>query len=91
MKIPYILKINCTTFIYPHFDSPLFYFGKSINVIHDLGILNHKESSRYYGYFRKIFKLFIYKLKLISTCKIVAISNFTKKDLIQTFKLIKKN
>jgi glycosyltransferase involved in cell wall biosynthesis len=88
----FLNKYKLDVMHFTHFNAPIFYFKKNIITIHDL-ILFHFPTFRnstlnkvYY-----LFKLLIYRLVIkINTRKaqkIIAISDFTKKDLVKTLKI----
>jgi glycosyltransferase involved in cell wall biosynthesis len=75
-----------------HFNVPIFYRRKIIVTIHDLILFNFPTfRNSTLSKFHYLFKLLAYKLVIKSAVKrakkIIAISNFTKKDLIKIFKI----
>lgn len=93
---PFFLnKYNLDLMHFTHFNVPLLYWRKNIITIHDL-ILFHYPTFRNttLSKFYYLIKLLAYKIVINFTTwkaeKIIAISNFTKKDLIQSLKIPEK-
>lgn len=93
LTLPKILKKEKLDFIhFPHWNIPFFYFGKFIVTIHDL-ILYHyptKKASTL-GPFIYFLKNLAYKFILRCAIKkskfILTPSNFTKQDIVKTFRI----
>lgn len=95
INMPKILnKYNLDLVHFPHFNVPLFYHGKFIITIHDL-ILIHFPTIRgttlnplFYW-----MKFLAYRIVIRSAIKrakkIIAVSNFTKKDILGNYKIPK--
>ena len=91
VKFPKLLrKYNLDLVHFPHFNVPIFYFGKFVVTIHDL-ILIHFPTKRSSTlppilYWLKFlaYKIVI-KFAIIRAKKIIAVSNFTRDDLIKTY------
>ena len=93
-KFPRLLnRYDLDLMHFPHFNVPIFYFKKFVVTIHDL-ILIHFPTVRsstlspllYWG------KFFAYKMVIKSAVRrsnrIIAVSNFTKNDLLANYKAI---
>jgi glycosyltransferase involved in cell wall biosynthesis len=87
----FLYKHNLDLMHFGHFNVPIFYRKKIVVTIHDLILFNFptfKNSTLSKFYY--LFKLLAYKLVIKSAVKraekIIAISNFTKKDLVKVFK-----
>lgn len=93
---PFFLnKYNLDLMHFGHFNVPIFYRKKIVVTIHDLILFNFptfKNSTLNKAYY--LLKLLAYRLVIKSAVarakKIIAISNFTKKDLIKIFKIPSK-
>ncbi|MEK7598606.1 MAG: glycosyltransferase family 1 protein [Patescibacteria group bacterium] len=78
---------------FPHFNVPVFYFGKFIVTIHDL-ILIHFPTTRSstLGPFLFWIKFFAYKIVIKSAIfrsqRIIAVSEFTKNDILKNYPTI---
>lgn len=83
-------KYKCDILHFPHFNVPILYFGKFIITIHDLILIHYPtiRSSTLSPVFYW-FKFFVYKivikLAILRSEKIIAVSKFTKKDIIKTY------
>ncbi len=93
IKYPFLLKkYNLDLIHFPHFNVPILYGGKFIVTIHDL-ILFHYPTIKNSTLNRVIywFKLLAYhlniRLAVKRAFKIIAISEFTKQDIIKTLKV----
>jgi len=73
-------KYNLDLMHFTYFRIPIFYKKKFIITIHDL-ILSHVS------FFKKIAYKIILKLALKRAEKIIAISNYTKKDILKHYKI----
>jgi glycosyltransferase involved in cell wall biosynthesis len=90
---PFLLyKYKLDLVHFPHFNVPIFYFGKFVVTIHDLIITRFgtaKATTR--NLFTYKIKRFFYHLVISRTVyrakKILAVSNFTKKEIINFFKI----
>jgi len=94
IKLPRLLKrYNLDLVHFPHFNVPLFYRGKFIVTIHDL-ILLHFPTVRSSTLSPFIFwlKFLLYRIVIKSAIyrsrKIIAVSEFTKKDILENYKKI---
>jgi glycosyltransferase involved in cell wall biosynthesis len=81
---------------FPHFNVPVLYWKKFVVTIHDLTLIHFptvKNSTLNPLFYR--LKFFIYKLVIRSAIKkslaIIAISNFTKEDIINNYGILLKN
>jgi glycosyltransferase involved in cell wall biosynthesis len=90
---PFMLyKYKCDIVHFPHFNVPIFYFKKFIVTIHDLILLRYptKKSSTH-SFLLYWFKFWMYKIVITSAIikakKIIAVSEFTKRDLCLQYKL----
>jgi len=91
VKFPRLLrKYKLELVHFPHFNVPIFYFGRFIVTIHDL-ILIHFPTVRSstLGPIFYWFKFFIYKIVIKSavlrSSRIIAVSNFTKSDIQKVY------
>lgn len=89
-----LLKYHLDLVHFPHFNVPIFYPKKFIITIHDLIISRYPESRRKsttLPYFFYKLKLFGYKMVLKNAVKlakkIIAVSEFTKKEIIDLLKI----
>lgn len=94
IKFPKLLsKYKLDLVHFPHFNVPLFYFGKFIVTIHDL-ILIHFPTRRNstLGPILYAIKFLAYKIVIKSAIfrakKIIAVSQFTKRDILKVYKKI---
>lgn len=90
-KFPFLLrKYKLDLVHFPHFNVPIFYFGKFIVTIHDL-ILVHFPTTRSSTLSPLIYwiKFLAYKMVIKSALfrsnKIIAVSRFTKKDILKEY------
>jgi len=87
-----IYKQKLDLMYFPHFNIPIFYFKSYVITIHDL-ILKKFPTRRAsnLNYFLYLFKNFAYRLIILSAIKrakkIIAVSSYTKKDIIKYFKI----
>jgi len=93
LLFPVLLKkYNLDLVHFTHFNAPIFYSGKFIVTIHDL-IISHYPASRATTLNPIIYriKLFFYQLiiKIVAkrAKKIITVSEYTKKDIIQLLKI----
>lgn len=93
-KFPRLLnKYHLDLVHFPHFNVPLFYFGKFIVTIHDL-ILIHFPTRRgsTLGPILYWFKFMAYKIAIRSAIfrseKVIAVSKFTRNDILNVYKKI---
>jgi glycosyltransferase involved in cell wall biosynthesis len=91
VKFPRLLKKYKLDLVhFPHFNVPLFYFGKFIVTIHDL-ILIHFPTVRSstLGPVSYWIKFIVYKIVIKSAMlrsnRIIAVSNFTKSDIMKVY------
>ncbi|HRZ95612.1 MAG TPA: glycosyltransferase family 1 protein [Candidatus Moranbacteria bacterium] len=94
IRFPRLLKkYNLDLVHFPHFNVPIFYLGKFIVTIHDLILINFPtvKSSTLSPLLYWI-KFLVYKIVIKSAIarseKIIAVSNFTKKDILKNYKSI---
>lgn len=92
IKMPLLLKkYNLDLVHFPHFNVPIFYRKKFIVTIHDLILIHFptvKNTTRNrFVYWIKFlaYKLVIY-FAIKRARKIIAVSNFTKKDILSNYK-----
>jgi len=87
----FLKKYQLDLMHFSHFNVPILYNGRIIITIHDL-ILFHFPTfrnstlNRFYYYFKLLVYRVVITIAIKKAEKIIAISNFTKKDLIKTFK-----
>jgi glycosyltransferase involved in cell wall biosynthesis len=93
-KFPKLLKsYNLDLVHFPHFNVPLFYFGKFVVTIHDL-ILIHFPTVRSSTLSPALYwlKFIAYKIVISSAVRrsnrIVAVSKFTKNDILENYRSI---
>lgn len=89
---PLIKKYNLDLMHFPHFNAPLFYRGNFVVNIHDLTLHHYKtiraSTKSYLTYsIKNLFYKVTIKNSIRRALKIFAISEFTKKDVINTFKV----
>lgn len=91
IKFPKLLqKYKIDLMHFPHFNVPLFYFGKFIVTIHDL-ILLHFPTVRSSTLSPVLYwmKFLIYKIvigsAILRSNRIIAVSKFTKKDILENY------
>ncbi|OGI15487.1 MAG: hypothetical protein A2Z52_00765 [Candidatus Moranbacteria bacterium RBG_19FT_COMBO_42_6] len=96
VKFPRLLKKYKLDLVhFPHFNVPLFYFGKFIVTIHDLILIHFPtvRSSTLGPAFYWI-KFFIYKIVIKSavlrSTRIIAVSEFTKSDILKVYPQVPK-
>lgn len=94
LKFPGLLgRYNLDLVHFPHFNVPLFYFGKFVVTIHDL-VLFHFSTVRsstlntfLYG-----FKFLMYRLVINSalrrSSRLITVSKFTKRDILKRYKTL---
>ncbi len=86
-----IKKAKVDLMYFPHFNIPIFYFGKFIVEIHDLTPMKFKNIRTKVGIFRFLIKDLTYKilirLAVKRAQKIITISKFVKKEIINTLKV----
>jgi len=77
---------------FPHFNVPVFYFGKFIVTIHDL-ILRHFKTQRattrsaFVYWFKGLGYRLVIWLAVKRAQKIITVSNYVKKDIVNTFNI----
>lgn len=92
LKFPFLLKkYNLDLMHFPHFNVPFFYRKKFVVTIHDLILFHYPTvKNTTLNKFVYFFKLLMYHFIIRSTIKrakkIIAISKFTRNDLINTLK-----
>lgn len=91
IKMPKLLnKLKLDLVHFPHFNVPLFYFGRFIVTIHDLILLNFPtvRSTTLPPVFYWL-KFFAYKIVISSAIRrsnrIIAVSKFTKNDILKNY------
>jgi len=91
---PWLLKkYKLDAVHFPHFNVPLLYFGKFVVTIHDLILINFPtlRGSTLSPLFYKI-KFLAYKIVIKHAIKkssrILAVSNFTKKDILKNYSFV---
>lgn len=77
---------------FPHYNVPFFYFGKFVVTIHDLIItrFNTTKATTRHWLAYKIKRLFYHLVIRNAVCrakKILAVSNFTKSEIMKVFKI----
>ncbi len=80
------LKARVDLMHFPHFNTPVFYFGKSVVTIHDITPFffpGHKMNSRLR---RNAFK-FVFSSSIKKASTVVAVSGSTKRDIVKHFGL----
>lgn len=94
LKFPRLLrKYKLDLVHFPHFNVPLFYFGKFIVTIHDL-ILIHFPTVRSSTLSPVLYwiKFLVYKIVIKSAIyrsnRIIAVSRFTKNDILDNYKSV---
>lgn len=94
LKFPRLLrKYRLDLVHFPHFNVPLFYFGKFVVTIHDL-ILIHFPTIRSSTLSPTLYrmKFLVYKTVIKSAIyrsnRIIAVSEFTKKDILDNYKSV---
>lgn len=97
IKLPRLLKKYQLDLIhFPHFNVPFLYFGKFAVTIHDL-ILLHFSTTRsstlkpFTYWFKYLAYKFVIKSAVLRSQKIIAVSEFTKQDILKNFKNISEN
>lgn len=89
---PLLKSFNLDLVHFPHFNVPIFYKGNYIVTIHDLTLHRYKtvrastKSALTYEAKHFFYKKII-KKAMKNSLKILVPSNFTKRDLIETFKI----
>ena len=90
-KFPKLLrKYKLDLMHFPHFNVPIFYFGKFVVTIHDLILLNYPTvRSSTLSPFLYWLKFTAYKVVISSavhrSSRIIAVSRFTKKDILKNY------
>jgi glycosyltransferase involved in cell wall biosynthesis len=94
IKLPRLLgKYRLDLMHFPHFNVPIFYFGRFVVTIHDL-ILLHFPTERSSTLSPLLYRLkfLMYKIVISSairrSCRIIAVSRFTKKDILDNYRYI---
>ncbi len=93
---PLILKkYNLDLMHFCHFNVPFFYQKKFVVTIHDLILINYPtERNTTLNKFYYKFKLFAYRIiignAIRKSKKIIAVSNFTKNDILKNFRVSPK-
>jgi glycosyltransferase involved in cell wall biosynthesis len=94
LKFPRLLKKYKLDLVhFPHFNVPILYKGKFVVTIHDL-ILIHFPTVRSSTLSPIIYwiKFLVYKvvirLAIYRSCKVIAVSQFTKKDILKEYKKV---
>ncbi len=96
IKFPYLIKkYKIELMHFPHFNVPIFYWGKFVVTIHDL-ILLHFPTIRSSTLSPIVywFKFLAYKIVISSAIRrsnrVITVSQFTKNDLLEKYKKIPK-
>ena len=93
IKYPFLLrKYNLDLMHFPHFNVPIFYGRKFMVTIHDLILFHYptiKNSTlnRFVYWFKLLAYHFSIRLAVKRAFKIIAISEFTKQDIVKTLKV----
>ncbi len=86
--LPFIfLRHNPDLLHVPHFNAPIFYQKKFIVTIHDLTPKFFQARKNSLNFFKKIGYNFVLNNALRRAKKIIAVSNFTKDDIVKNFKI----
>lgn len=87
LKFPYkkLRKLKPDILHVPHYNVPIFYRGKMITTIHDLTHLVLPEFLP--NKFAKFYAKFMMKMAIKKSFKIITVSENTKKDIIEYFKV----
>lgn len=70
---------------FPHFNAPILYRGKFITTIHDLTPLRFPGRKMGGSSYRKKAFKYVFSNAVRRASKVIAVSNYTKNDLIQNF------
>ena len=90
-----IAKTKIDLMHFPHFNVPIFYFGKFVVTIHDL-ITSHFSTCRASTKSKILYRLkhlvyqFVIYLAIHRAQQIISVSNFTKQEVKQEFKIKSK-
>jgi glycosyltransferase involved in cell wall biosynthesis len=96
LLFPFLLgKYNLDLMHFTHFNAPIFYRGKFIVTIHDLILFHYPTiKNTTLNKFFYFFKLAVYHLLIRIVARranlIIAISKFTKKDIVTSLKISEK-
>lgn len=96
IKMPFLLrKYKLDLVHFPHFNVPILYFGKFFVTIHDLILLRFPTiRSSTLSPLKYRLKFLAYRMTISSAIyrakKIIAVSNFTKEDILEKYPKIKK-
>ncbi len=82
LRFPYKIAKEYDELFIPHYNIPLFYFGKMTSTIHDL---IHLKFPEYFSKLAFLYAKFMIKMNLIKSNRLVTVSNFTKNDILKTF------
>lgn len=85
--IPVFLANQLDVYHYPHFDMPLGQYYPSVVTVHDLypiSITGYCSREKQY-YFR-----FIVRLNLLKAKKVIAVSEYTKREILENFPIDRK-
>lgn len=94
LKFPRLLnKYKLDLVHFPHFNVPLFYFRKFIVTIHDLILIRFPTTrnstwSPLVYYFKFLAYKVVIKSAILRSNRIIAVSKFTKKDILKTYRSI---
>lgn len=80
-----IIKEGVDLMHFPHFNVPILYFGKFIVTIHDIIPLLYPGKKAGKSFFRRACFKFVFNKAIKRAKKIIAVSNSTKKDIIEKF------
>ena len=91
VKFPRLLKKHKLDLVhFPHFNVPIFYFGRFIVTIHDL-ILIHFPTTRsstlgpFFYWLKFLGYKIVIKAAILRSSRIIAVSKFTKKDILKVY------
>ena len=77
---------------FPHFNVPIFYFGKFVVTIHDLIVSKYPTQRAttlgpLFYFIKRLFYQLVIRLAVWRAKKIIAVSGFTKEDVAKTLKV----
>lgn len=82
-----ISKENCDLVHFLNFNFPINYKGKFITTIHDLTLFYYPQAAKETNFLKRLAFKHIFKKACEKSNKIIAVSNSTKKDIIEKFKI----
>ncbi len=83
-----INKENLDLMHFPHFNAPIFYFKKRITTIHDL-TPKYFPGNKMNSFFRRVAFWAVFYASIKFSKKIIAVSEYTKKEILKYFKINK--